>query len=65
MSDASHKRRQKALVNVNQAQNAGRVAARAGLANDNGFCLIDPKPSRSSADGNIFVIGDDALNQAT
>ncbi len=46
------------LVNVIPAQKAGAIAASAGLANDSGFCPIDPKSMRSQNDEKIFVIGD-------
>lgn len=49
------------LVNVIPAQKAGMIAASTGLANDSGFCPIDPKSMRSSADENIFVIGDASI----
>lgn len=49
------------LVNVIPAQKAGGIAAQAGLANDSGFCAIDPKSMRSQADDNIFVIGDASI----
>lgn len=47
-----------ALVNVIPAQMAGKIARDAGLANDNGFCPIDPANMKSVRDANIFVIGD-------
>ncbi|MHA7776746.1 FCSD flavin-binding domain-containing protein [Roseibium sp. M-1] len=50
-----------ALVNVIPAQKAGMIAAKAGLTNDGGFCPIDPKSMRSTADENIFVIGDASI----
>jgi NADPH-dependent 2,4-dienoyl-CoA reductase/sulfur reductase-like enzyme len=49
------------LVNVIPAQKAGMIAEKAGLANDSGFCPIDPKSMRSTADENIFVIGDASI----
>lgn len=49
------------LVNVIPAQKAGMIAAKAGLANDSGFCPIDPKSMRSQADENIFVVGDASI----
>lgn len=49
------------LVNVIPAQKAGMIAAKAGLTNDSGFCPIDPTSMRSSADDNIFVIGDASI----
>ncbi|MEO9526913.1 NAD(P)/FAD-dependent oxidoreductase [Roseibium sp.] len=49
------------LVNVIPAQKAGMIAASTGLTNDSGFCPIDPASMRSSADDNIFVIGDASI----
>lgn len=46
------------LVNVIPAQKAGNIAHTAGLANETGFCPIDPHSMRSKMDENIFVIGD-------
>ena len=47
-----------ALVNVIPAQMAGRIARDAGLADQSGFCPIDPESMRSKMDANIFVVGD-------
>jgi NADPH-dependent 2,4-dienoyl-CoA reductase/sulfur reductase-like enzyme len=47
-----------ALVNVIPAQMAGKVARDAGLANQSGFCPIDPASMKSMSDPNIYVIGD-------
>jgi sulfide dehydrogenase [flavocytochrome c] flavoprotein subunit len=52
---ATHKA---ALVNVIPAQMAGRIARDAGLANETGFCPIDPESMKSTMDPNVFVIGD-------
>lgn len=49
------------LVNVIPAQTAGKIAVKAGLTNDTGFCPIDPKSMRSAMDENIFVIGDSSI----
>ncbi|OJJ10316.1 flavocytochrome C [Alphaproteobacteria bacterium AO1-B] len=46
------------LVNVIPAQKAGMIASKAALANDSGFCAIDPASMRSKEDNSIFVIGD-------
>lgn len=46
------------LVNVIPAQAAGRIARDAGLANDSGYCPIDPANMRSTQDATISVIGD-------
>ena len=47
-----------ALVNVIPAQMAGRIAVDAGLANQSGFCPIDPANMKSTSDPNIYVVGD-------
>ena len=47
-----------ALVNVIPAQMAGKIARDAGLANQSGFCPIDPTNMKSTSDPNIYVVGD-------
>lgn len=47
-----------ALVNVIPAQMAGKIARDAGLANESGYCSIDPTSMKSVIDANIYVIGD-------
>ena len=47
-----------ALANVIPAQMAGKIARDAGLANETGFCPIDPENMKSKIDANIYVIGD-------
>ncbi len=47
-----------ALANVIPAQTAGKIARDAGLADQSGFCPIDPENMKSKMDANIFVIGD-------
>ena len=47
-----------ALVNVIPAQMAGAIARDAELANDSGYCAIDPASMKSAVDPNIFVLGD-------
>ena len=47
-----------ALVNVIPAQMAGKIARDAGLADQSGFCPIDPENMKSKMDPNIFVVGD-------
>lgn len=49
------------LLNIIPAQRAGAIAISAGLANDKGFCPIDPESMRSTMDPNIFVIGDASI----
>lgn len=50
-----------ALVNVIPAQMAGKIARDAGLANDGGFCPIDPTSMKSAKDANIYVLGDASI----
>ncbi len=47
-----------ALVNVIPAQTAGQIAVDTGLANETGFCPIDPANMKSKMDPNIYVVGD-------
>lgn len=49
------------LMNIIPAQKAGMIAASAELTNDTGFCPIDAESMRSTADENIFVIGDASI----
>jgi len=46
------------LVNVIPAQMAGKIARDAGLANQSGFCPINPDNMKSTMDANIYVVGD-------
>jgi NADPH-dependent 2,4-dienoyl-CoA reductase/sulfur reductase-like enzyme len=46
------------LVNVIPAQKAGRIATDAGLANDGGYCPIEAATMKSTADPNVYVVGD-------
>jgi NADPH-dependent 2,4-dienoyl-CoA reductase/sulfur reductase-like enzyme len=46
------------LVNIIPAQTAGKIALEAGLANQSGFCPIDPASMKSANDPNIYVVGD-------
>jgi sulfide dehydrogenase [flavocytochrome c] flavoprotein chain len=46
------------LVNVIPAQMAGKIARDAGLANQSGFCPINPENMKSANDENIYVLGD-------
>lgn len=50
-----------ALVNVIPKQTAGKIALDAGLANDSGFCPIDPASMRSAKDSNIYIVGDSSI----
>jgi NADPH-dependent 2,4-dienoyl-CoA reductase/sulfur reductase-like enzyme len=47
-----------ALVNVIPAQMAGAIARDSGLANQTGFCVINPETMKSAVDANVFVLGD-------
>ena len=47
-----------ALANVIPAQMAGAIARDAGLADEQGFCPIDPDTMKSTIDRSIFVLGD-------
>jgi len=49
------------LINVIPAQSAGKIALDAGLANDTGFCAINPDNMKSMVDANIYVIGDASI----
>ena len=46
------------LVNVIPAQIAGRIAREAGLANESGYCAVDPAGMRSVVDANVHIVGD-------
>jgi sulfide dehydrogenase [flavocytochrome c] flavoprotein chain len=46
------------LVNVIPAQIAGKIAREAGLANESGYCAIDPTTMKSVIDANVCVVGD-------
>src|SRR5215210_552699 len=47
-----------ALVNVIPAQMAGKIARDAGLADQTGWCPVDPASMKSANDPNVFVVGD-------
>ena len=49
------------LINVIPAQMAGKIARDAGLANQSGFCPINPDNMKSASDTNIYVIGDASI----
>ncbi|VVT08971.1 NAD(P)/FAD-dependent oxidoreductase [Rhizobium sp. EC-SD404] len=50
-----------ALLNIIPAQRAGAIAIEADLVNETGFCPIDAASMKSSADENIYVIGDASI----
>jgi NADPH-dependent 2,4-dienoyl-CoA reductase/sulfur reductase-like enzyme len=49
---------QATLANVIPAQWAAKIARDASLADQSGFCPIDPENMKSKMDANIFVVGD-------
>lgn len=53
--------RQCALINVIPAQMAGAIAREAGLANQSGYCPINPQSMQSRMDPAIYVLGDAAI----
>jgi sulfide dehydrogenase [flavocytochrome c] flavoprotein chain len=46
------------LVNIIPAQMAGKIARDAGLANQTGWCPVDPASMKSANDANVYVVGD-------
>lgn len=46
------------LVNVIPAQAAGKIARDAGLANETGYCPVDPATMKAASDRDIHVLGD-------
>ena len=46
------------IINVIPAQMAGKIARDAGLANQTGFCPINPENMKSASDANIYIVGD-------
>ena len=59
--DAELAKHKGAVVNVIPAQTAGTVAIKAGLANETGFCPVDPKTFESKIHKGIHVIGDSSI----
>ncbi len=49
------------LLNIIPAQKAGAIASQAGLTDGSGFCPIDAETMRSTADANIYVLGDASI----
>jgi sulfide dehydrogenase [flavocytochrome c] flavoprotein chain len=49
------------VVNVIPPQRAGKIAQDSGLANDTGWCPVDPATLESTRAKNVHVIGDAAL----
>ncbi|HKN08548.1 MAG TPA: NAD(P)/FAD-dependent oxidoreductase, partial [Pseudomonadota bacterium] len=50
------------LVNVIPAQIAGKLARDAGLANESGYCAIDPATMQSVVDASVYVVGDACIS---
>ena len=46
------------LINVIPAQMAGKLARDADLANEGGYCPIDPATMQSAVDASVYVVGD-------
>lgn len=59
--DAELAKHKGAVVNVIPAQTAGAIAIKAGLANESGFCPVDPKTFESKIHKGIHVIGDSSI----
>ncbi len=59
--DAELAKHKGAVVNVIPAQTAGAIAIKAGLANETGFCPVDPKTFESKIHKGIHVIGDSSI----
>jgi NADPH-dependent 2,4-dienoyl-CoA reductase/sulfur reductase-like enzyme len=49
------------LLNIIPAQKAGAIGSQAGLTDESGFCPIDAETMRSTADENIYVLGDASI----
>jgi NADPH-dependent 2,4-dienoyl-CoA reductase/sulfur reductase-like enzyme len=49
------------LINVIPAQMAGKIARDAGLANQTGFCPINPENMRSASDANVTIVGNSCI----
>ncbi|HSH29120.1 MAG TPA: FCSD flavin-binding domain-containing protein [Thiohalobacter sp.] len=49
------------VVNLIPPQQAGEIALRTGLANDDGWCPVDQRSFESTGHENLFVIGDAAV----
>jgi sulfide dehydrogenase [flavocytochrome c] flavoprotein subunit len=59
--DAALEKYKAAVVNVIPPQTAGAIAIKAGLANETGFCPVDPKTFESKLHPGIHVIGDASI----
>lgn len=52
------------VASIVPAQAAGRIAQKAGLTNQSGWCPIVPKSMQSAMDPNIFIVGDASIAAA-
>jgi NADPH-dependent 2,4-dienoyl-CoA reductase/sulfur reductase-like enzyme len=52
------------VINVIPPQKAGNIAIAAGLANESGWCPIDPFTMASTRAPNVYVIGDSSIAAA-
>ncbi len=59
--DAALEKYKAAVVNVIPPQSAGAIALKTGLADDKGWCPVDPKTFESRIHKGIHVIGDSAI----
>jgi len=59
--DAELAKHKGAVVNVIPPQTAGAIAIQAGLANETGFCPVDPKTFESKIHQGVHVIGDSSI----
>lgn len=49
------------VVNIIPPQTAGKIAVNTGLADETGWCPVDPASFRSTSHSNIHVIGDSCI----
>lgn len=59
--DAQLDKHKAAVANVIPPQTAGEIALKTGLANETGFCPVDPKTFESKRHPGIHVIGDASI----
>jgi sulfide dehydrogenase [flavocytochrome c] flavoprotein subunit len=59
--DAAVEKYKAAVVNVIPPQTAGAIALKSGLADDKGWCPVDPKTFESKLHPGIHVIGDASI----
>jgi sulfide dehydrogenase [flavocytochrome c] flavoprotein subunit len=49
------------VANIIPPQSAGEIALKTGLANESGFCPVDPKTFESTIQKDIHVVGDSSI----